>query len=105
MEGDCSAVVHQTAERSLEPLGCGARLFCEQLQSSAGSNNQFGSGKTESARLVPPRLCSRKRYDVFCETAGRDERAIQLNELSKAYNLDVPYKPFAAGSPAVPHMP
>ena len=98
-------MVHQAAERGLEPEGCSARLFGEQLQSRAGSIDRFGSGTTESARLVPPRLCSRKRYDVFCETAGRDERAIQLNELSKAYNLDVPYKPFAAGSPAVPHLP
>ena len=105
MHGDCSVVVQQTAERSLEPQGCGARRFCEQLQSGAGSKEQFGSGTTESARLAPPRLGSRKRYDVFCETAGRDERAIQLNELSKAYNLDVLYKPFAAGSPAVPHTP
>jgi hypothetical protein len=105
MRRGCSAVVQQTAERSLEPQGCGARLFCEQLQSDAGWLEQFGSATTESARLVPPRLGSRKRYDVFCETAGRDERAIQSNELSKAYNLDVFYKPFAAGSTAVPHTP
>jgi hypothetical protein len=106
MVEDCAAVVQQTAERRLEPAGCGARLFCEQLQRcGAASFSRFDSAMLESARLVPPRLSWRKRRNVFCETAGWDERAIQLNEHSKAYNVAVSDKPFAAGSSAVPFLP
>lgn len=104
--GDCSAVVQQRCERSLEPEGCGVRGVCEQLLSGGGWRldplwlHRAGDGTTR-----PVTTSSRQRCDVFYETVGRDERAIQLNEFSKGYHCEVTYKRFAAGSTVVPVLP